>query len=304
MTPTMRDFILKNEICELYDLYNFASIFDDEGLPLDVFDADPAPFQPQHIFTDKVKDVAIDFVSILTESVLQSNGSLIDITYPKKYTQQISAEDTDQLNPSADSLCALLGNQTIDDNCNICKTKTLFIAALSDDWCLKQLNDGMFYREICANPDAVGRWTAVGYETAQAGYTLQGVSSIFRFAPLFVKNAGVQSKMLELDYLSQPQTPPSQIGLRVGISAQVADPNTDECRIVWHQHSLKDLTCISERTAAQHRALNTKPSETLHWNFVRNGKILYFELRIDGVGGDAVFSRVNSDVERYEINNY
>jgi hypothetical protein len=42
----------------------------------------------------------------------------------------------------------------------------------------------------------------------------------------------------------------------------------------------------------------------LSWNFYRRGKILYFELRIDGVGGDAVFSRANLDIERYTINNY
>jgi len=143
------------------------------------------------------------------------------------------------------------------------------------------------------------------YQSSAGSYELEGITSLLRFAPLFVKNAGVIARSLELDSLAAPQSPPpSQIGLRVGVSAQVADPNTDDCRLVWHQHSLKNLTCLSPDTAAQHRAKNTQPSATLRWSFLRRGKILYMELRIDGLYGDAEFSRVTSELERYEIVHY
>lgn len=143
------------------------------------------------------------------------------------------------------------------------------------------------------------------YQSSAGSYTLEGITSLLRFAPLFVKNSGVMARSLELDSLAAAQSPPpSQIGLRVGISAQVADPNTDDCRLVWHQHSLKNLTCLSPDTAVQHRAKNTQPSTTLRWSFLRSGKILYMELRIDGLYGDAQFSRVTSELERYEIAHY
>lgn len=274
---TFRDFLTRNRILDLYDLYSAASVFHGEGISVGAFDTD-APFAPAHMFTDKTTQVFNGVESILIEDLYQPNES-------------------------SDSLCSILAGETMDEICRGCKTETLLVACLSDDWCLKQLG-GVFYREICANPQAVGYMTSLGYNTATASYTLEGIASLIRFAPLFVKNAGLCASMLEIDCIAEFQQQPSQIGLRVGISGQIADPNTDECRIVWHQHSLKDLECISKKTADEHRADNTMPSETLKWGFYRRGKILYFELRIDGVGGDAVFSRVSIDAERYTINNY
>lgn len=272
--PTLRDFILQYEICDLYDLYNNASIaFNNEGLPLTPFESD-APFEPQHIFTDQ----QVTFGSQLME-------------------------DTDQPTSAEDSLCAMMGGQTIDSMCRSCKGETLFMAASSEDWCLKEMGD-VFYREICQNPSAVGTMTIIGYQSAEGSYALDGYDSIIRYAPMFVKNAGLRARMFEIDCIAVGQVEPNQIGLRVGISAQVADPNTDECRIVWHQHSLQDLKCISTRTAANHRLNNTKPSETINWNFWRDGKILYFELKITGTGGDSEFSRANVNLERYELREY
>ncbi len=145
---------------------------------------------------------------------------------------------------------------------------------------------------------------SLSYTASVGSYVLEGITSLFRTAPLFSEGYGLTCEELKLDCIAAEQATPSLIGLRVGVSAQIADPNTDVCRLVWHQHSLKKLECISQRTAAEHRAKNTQPSDTLGWNFLRSGKILYLELRIDGTGGDAEFSRINTRLKRYAITNY
>lgn len=215
----------------------------------------------------------------------------------------VTTEDYERTANDANSLCALLGGELLDAGCRGCKGEVRFVAADAVDWTLKELG-GVFYRETCANGTAVGSTTSNGYASAVGAYLLDPYSSIFRSAPLFIKEAGVKCSGLEIDCVAAPQAIPNYIGLRVGVSAQVADPNTDECRLVWYQHTLKLLKCISPQTVAQHRARGTMPSDVINWNFLRQGKILYFELRIDGTGGDCTLSRITSDIERYEISRY
>lgn len=215
----------------------------------------------------------------------------------------VTTEDYEQTANDADSLCALLGSEILDAGCRGCKVDPVFVGASSADWSLKEIGR-VFYRETCANPTAVGSTTSDGYVSAVGNYSLDPYSSIWRTAPMFVKNAGVQAEHLELDCLAVAQTPPSGIALRVGISAQPADPNTDECRLIWHQRSTRPLKCMSPATVEQHLKRGTMPSDTVEWQFFHKGKFLYFELRIDGTGGDATFSRITSDIARYEITRY
>lgn len=49
-----------------------------------------------------------------------------------------------------DSLCAALGNRTLDDFCEDCAVEATFIAASADDFTLKQLEDDIYYRERLA----------------------------------------------------------------------------------------------------------------------------------------------------------
>ena len=114
----------------------------------------------------------------------------------------------------------------------------------------------------------------------------------------------MESSRLDMDYIAAAQKPPSNVSLRIGISGQAADPNTDTCAIVWHQHSLKPLACYGPLSPAVDLKRNLQPSKPLVWNYVRKGKFLYFELTIAGVGGDAIFSRVTADAEQYEIKRY
>ena len=129
---TIRDFILDKRICDLTGLT--ASLvaeglpppFENEGLP-SPFASPTAEFTPQQFYTENYQ--------IIGDAV---------------------TENWNQSSADADSLCALLGDTTLDDLCVNCEAPSVLIAASSQDWCLKQF--GEFYRERCANPTATGNF--------------------------------------------------------------------------------------------------------------------------------------------------
>ena len=212
-------------------------------------------------------------------------------------------EDYTQEAEDEDSLCALLDGLRLDDLCRGCEGGTFLAAADSVDWCLKAVGH-VFYRERCTNTLLSGTVTEDGYVTFPAAYDLMPYDSIIRPAPAYLAKHKVIMQRVLLNYLAVFQDPPSQIGLRVGISAQVADSNTDDCSLVWHQRSLKDLKCKSFHTHSQHILGNTQPSEKLTWNFEHEGEYLYLELKLGGVGGDAIFSGLLADTKSKQIKNY
>jgi hypothetical protein len=225
-------------------------------------------------------------------------------TASKLTATDLVMEDWNQPTADPDSLCALLGDMRADDICLKCEGPTLFVGASSQDWCLKQIDSEIFYRERCMNPTAVGETTGDGYSSAIGSYSLEGYDSLIRFAPMFVGSPNLISEEFRFDYLAQPQATPTLVGLRVGISAQAVDPNVSGCGIVWNQHSLKPLKCLTQRIEADHLKNNSVPSEFHHWNFYRKGRVLYFELKMGGTGGDAFFTGIKADVEQDETNNY
>lgn len=127
---TIRDFILDKRICDLSGLTesllseDLPPPFENEGLPSPL--AEPtAAFVPQQFYTENYQIIG-----------------------------DVVTEDWNKATADADSLCALLGDTTLDDLCINCESVSVLIAASSRDWCLKQF--GGFYRERCANPTATG----------------------------------------------------------------------------------------------------------------------------------------------------
>ena len=268
--PTIRDFIVENDICTVEQLDAAGYPYDREGLPSPALAA-TAPFTPQSIYT-------------LTP---QTIGDVV-------------VEDWTQLEADADSLCALLGTTSLDDFCRKCEGATMLVGASSEDWCLKQIGD-VFYRERCANPTGVGETNDVGYLSSVGSYILDGYDSIIRIAPAYAKKMLLQLDELRIDFLARMD---SEIGLRVGIASQVADPNTDECCIVWFQHSLKPIACLTAKTPAQHAATGTIPAKYAHWKVMRKGRVLCAELKISGTGGDADFSGLEGLVKAMEAERF
>jgi hypothetical protein len=263
-TPTIRDFIVENGICTIAGLAAQGYPYGNQQLPRVLPDS-TAPFTPD---------------SIYTTVPLAVTGAGKDV------------EDYTQSNPSVHSLCSLLGGERIDEICKQCKPAPLLIAASSIDWCIKELG-GVFYREQCQNPTAVGTTDSNGYTAAIGTYLLDPITSILRFAPAFAEDAMIQLSKLELKFVPQPQDSPLQAVLRIGISGQPADPNFDD-NIVWYVHSGKDIAYETASTPAQHRSANTQPTGRALWNVFREGRFLYIEITIAGVGGDALFSALEA----------
>lgn len=228
--------------------------------------------------------------------------------------ENILSEDLNHQPADPASLCTQLGNETIDDTCARCQGTTLLIAASSQDLCLKQIG-GVFYRERCVNPNAVGTVSPIGYSSAPGSYLLDGYDSIWRFSPMFIEGAEapeLQVEMVRLDFIAVPQNPPSNVGLRVGIAAQPADPNTSdaiaqqtgESRFVWFQHSLKPFRNPSQKTSVQHLQSGTIPSQYLKWDLLRKGRSLAIELTLGGTGGDGEFTRIIASVKESETTKF
>ncbi len=207
--------------------------------------------------------------------------------------------------PDADSLCALLaamGLNSLLDYCSQCDVNPILVGASSKDWCLKQIG-GVFYRERCTNPSAVGSFGSLGYTSSTGSYALDGYDSIIRFAPAYSDGGSVTMTQVELKYISPPQVPAS-IGLRVGISGQVADSNIDNCPIKWNTLSDKPLKCLGGLTLDQYQKLGTVPSEAFHWNFLYSGRFVSMELKIKGTGGDCKLSGIVAEARSEAVKNY
>lgn len=264
--PTIRDFIVENEICTVAGLASAGYPYGPEELPR-VLPGGAAAFTPEHIYT----------------GVGQTIAGIPNI------------EDWNQGSASTDSLCVLLSGLRLDEICRTCKVAPLLIAVSSMDWCIKELGTA-FYREQCQNPTATGVTDSNGYTAAVGSYLLDPITSILRFAPAFLPDAMVILSQIELKFVPKPQDPPLQVFLRIGQSGEPADPNTG-VGMVFYQHSGKDLGYNTARNSAQHQAANTQPSGRALWNFLRTGRFLYVELSITGVGGDALFSSIEAEIK-------
>lgn len=268
--PTVRDFIVENDICSISGLADSGFPYVKEGLPSPALAA-TAPFTPTHFYTATPQTIG-----------------------------DVTTEDWNQPTADSDSLCALLGNERLDDVCRKCETPTLLVGASSEDWCLKQIG-GVFYRERCANPAAVGTVITEGYQSSVGSYILDGYESIIRTAPMFSERFLVQMDELQIDFLARMD---SKLYLRIGIASQVCDPNTDECRIVWFVHTPEDLVCHTKLTAAEHLKRNTIPSLFPHWHLMRKGRILCAEIKIIGTGGDTDLSGLKALVKTLEAERF
>ena len=253
---TIRDWLIDNGICTVQNLTDAGYGYVNEGLP------SPVP-NPSALFNPTV---------VYTHDVITVGG--------------FQVEDYNQPNAASDSLCALLGNKRFDDLCPSCEPINTLVMASSADWCLKQYSDAL-YRERCTNPTAVGTTVPLGYETSVGVYSIDPFDSIVRFGPMWGEEVAVTMNYFKVNYLADPQDPPSQLQVRIGISGQLADPNTGQCGIQWYPLTPKDLKCLSTASAAN----NTIPFLDLHWNFLREGRYVYVEMKIGAPAVEAAYQR-------------
>lgn len=192
----------------------------------------------------------------------------------------VLVEDMTQQTAASDSLCAQLGGLTVADICSDeqqsdqCKPFDTFVMASSDDFCLKQTDPQIAYRERCTD------FTGCG------GYLKEGYRSPLRSGPLDL-NLPEQEKILArfgLQLYPVAQTVPSQVTLKIGGAGSALDPNTFDddqpCAIMYQQQKPQPLACQGKRTAREHRAMGTREDGDLAWVTWWPGKFLYFEIDI------------------------
>jgi hypothetical protein len=278
--PTIRDLLISQNVCSLYELYSQGIGWMYEGLPNPLPTPGDGP-TPDSIFNPHPLYQALNLYTGIS-------------FYSEDYTGD----------PSADSLCTILDGQPALTDCTGCDPDFILIGANSVDWCLKQIGP-TFYRERCTNPTAVGNVIFYGYETSIGTYILDGYDSILRFAPAFAPEMLVEAVKFGLNYLAAPDTN-STIKFRIGISGQVADPNVEtSCVIKWFALSDKKLKCLNEfLTQRDYEKKNAVPSTPLEWNFMYAGRFVYFELKITGTGGDALFGGVSAQVKGIGMRNF
>lgn len=265
---TVRDFIVENCICSEAELAAMGYGYIKEGLPL------PRTAEP-----------CTPITSIYSTEPLTIDG--------------LTTEDYTAAETSPGSLCEKLGDSRWEDECDQCPEPSVFVLAHSTDWCLKQLSEDSYARELCTNPADIGSAQALGYQTAPGVYQLAGYDSIL------LSNANSFHQQRNEKTLHRfaaqieplPQTVPNDITLRIGLSQQPSDPlDIDSCTIVWRDQKAISLTCVSARNSEQHKAAHSKPSNPFQWPLFLTGVYSYWQLKITGTGGGCSIGEVTQDV--------
>jgi len=180
------------------------------------------------------------------------------------------------------SLCERLGATSVEDLCGFdCKTVTLVLSDASD-FTLKEYDPDIFYREqfIEAESNLYCPYTSVG-EYLQTGYTSLAQSDLHKFGKNEEKTAGMAS----VDYVAREQATPSLLEFQIGYSAQPGCPT-------WKNATPVELRCLTEESAAQHEAQNTRPNTFAKYPIYRSGVFLGYRFFIRGTGGGSCFSEV------------
>lgn len=179
-----------------------------------------------------------------------------------------------------DSLCFRLQGKTLADYCEDCAADATFIAASAQDFCLKQLEDDVYYREMLGGSYVSYDGYAchgefyhhVGYETVMQ----QGAENYRSDDEKMIKMIAVEAEPL-------PQSTPSVITTEVGYAP------TPSC-FTWKSTKDLDFECQTLLTPAQHLARQTRPDGTFYFPCWRRGRFLSARFIIDGIGGGGKFS--------------
>ena len=165
-----------------------------------------------------------------------------------------------------DSLCDKLGDSRLADLCEGCNALPITVMASATDWCLKERVEG-YYRERCTNPSATGTTADEGYYASVGTYVLDGYDSILRPGPEHFGRPELEKQInyIEVNGTPEAQAIPSNAHMRIGMSAEVMDPNDEDATIIWVEEDPISMEPDST-TAAEHEAAGTRPdSKPLQW---------------------------------------
>jgi len=178
---------------------------------------------------------------------------------------------------TSDTFYLKLGSNTFADLCeSSCADDVRFVMAWSKDNCLKE--DGNGYRRE--------RWVS-GCD----GYEQDDFNSILTSPALRLNDPTKEKLMraLTLEFDHDISKEGGKIHLRIGNSAQAADPNKIGCGLVWKKQAPdggKDIKCVTDFDRNAHVAQGTRASEELTWPIYEQGRNLYYEISVNGAAGE------------------
>lgn len=200
-------------------------------------------------------------------------------------------ENTEFGTYDAGSLFAVLRNVTINDLCNAelesdqCNAAQKFIGVLAKDNCIKQYGS-LYGYSICTN-----------FNLPCATYAVQPYTSILRSGPMSLGQASSLKRVRRflIDYVAAASATPANVTVRIGFSRQPADPNSDNCPIMWQTLSPKVLACASPKSETEYAGANLQPYLAMEWPVFIEGNYLYWEMTVNAVGGSACFGAITMD---------
>lgn len=181
-----------------------------------------------------------------------------------------NADENPTLPLDEDSWCSRLGDLRLEDLCDTCDVEAIFIGADAHDFTLKEFDPTVFYRE---------RYTGSGY--AQDGYSTLLQTDLADWGLPTEKLA----KEVVIDYEADEQEPPSDLECDIAWASQ------PRCS-TWTNIGSKELRCLTELSASQHQARNTRPDLVARYKTYRRGRYLGVRWHVSGVGGSACFSKL------------
>lgn len=206
-------------------------------------------------------------------------------TEPPAYIRN-ETEDPD-LAADPDSLCARVAGTDINDLCNACDADAILILADASDRTLKEFTPDTYYRERYINEGVTYNCP----QTTPGDYALDGYYSMLQGdAMAFGQKAEKLINRSEVDYVAEEQTVPNDLTFHVGYGQQ------PRC-LTWDTTAAdQQLKCLTENSAAQHAANNTRPSLLATYNYYRRGVYISWRMYTSGTGGASCFNGVTLSV--------
>ena len=169
-----------------------------------------------------------------------------------------------------------------------CGADQLFLAASTQDYCLKSLGT-TFSRE---NVTLIGGVVAtdipdVNYATSLAGYHARVVAPVPLPEPHREKI--VREFLLDAQLVPNALAAPNLLTLRIGNHFNLVDPMSLEpyCAPQWHTQDPLPMICPDTATSTVMALENERPSDPISWPMWETGNRLYFDLRITSANGGA-----------------
>jgi hypothetical protein len=215
-------------------------------------------------------------------------------------------EDRDELQ-SLNSLCACLDGLRVADLCESCEVEHIFISASSQDYCLKQMSESAYYRELCNNPSATGS-NGDCYTSTTSTYIRSGYISRIRIGPLQFGDPTIEKLLtgLLIEAYPEPSNSPAFLHVSTGTNYQAVDANLENsstCGPLWEAHEPIEFTCLNGLTGLQMIAQNLRPDEAFEWAIYERGRFHYIDVMIAGenrqaiTGGAGTLSRMEVSVK-------